>query len=91
MVKVLCLHFFHTGIIYICLSTENKTDKKILLSVSMLQYLSVHVQADLLIADYWKNLVILTTPENSITYDNTLCLSPQILHKRRFQFLLGLF
>ena len=31
----------------------------------------------------------LTTPENTITYDNALCLSPQILHKRCLLFLLG--
>ena len=33
----------------------------------------------------------LTTPENTITYHNALCLSPQILHKHCFQFLLGPF
>ena len=31
----------------------------------------------------------LTTPENTTTYHNALCLSPKILHKRCFQFLLG--
>ena len=31
----------------------------------------------------------LTTPKNTITYHNALCLSPQILHKHCFQFLLG--
>ena len=30
-----------------------------------------------------------TTPKNTITYHNALCLSPQILHKHCFQFLLG--
>ena len=35
--------------------------------------------------------IILTTPENTITYHNALSLSPQILHKRCFQFLLGPF
>ena len=33
----------------------------------------------------------LTTPENTITYHNALCLSPQNLHKHCFQFLLGPF
>ena len=33
----------------------------------------------------------LTTPENTISYLNTLCLSPQILHKHCFQLLLGPF
>ena len=33
----------------------------------------------------------LTTPENTITYHNAPCLSPQILHKHCFQFLLGPF
>ena len=31
----------------------------------------------------------LTIPENTITYHNTLCLSPQILHEHCLQFLLG--
>ena len=34
-------------------------------------------------------VLLLTTPENSITYHNTLCLSPHIWHKHCFQFLLG--
>ena len=33
--------------------------------------------------------LILTTPENTITYHNALCLSPRILHKHCLQFLLG--
>ena len=33
----------------------------------------------------------LTTPENTITYHNALCLTPQNLHKHCFQFLLGPF
>ena len=33
----------------------------------------------------------LTTPENTITYHNALSLSPKILHKHCFQFLLGPF
>ena len=32
----------------------------------------------------------LTTPENTITYHNALCLSPKILHKRCPEFLLGI-
>ena len=32
----------------------------------------------------------LTTPENTITYHNALCLSPKILHKHCLQFLLGI-
>ena len=31
----------------------------------------------------------LTTSENTVTYHNSLCLSPQTLHKHCFQFLLG--
>ena len=38
-----------------------------------------------------KGFAELTTPENTITYHNALCLSPQILHKHCFQFLLGPF
>ena len=34
---------------------------------------------------------ILTTPENTITYHNALCLSSKSLHKHCFQFLLGHF
>ena len=33
--------------------------------------------------------MVLTTPENTITYHNALCLSPQNLHKHCLQFLLG--
>ena len=32
---------------------------------------------------------LLTTPENTITYHNALCLSPKILYTHCFQFLLG--
>ena len=34
-------------------------------------------------------LIQLTTPENTITYHNALCMSPQILHNHCLQFLLG--
>ena len=37
----------------------------------------------------WKEIEQLTTPENTITYYNALCLSPQIVHKHCLQFLLG--
>ena len=36
-----------------------------------------------------KEIKQLTTPENTITYCNALCLSPQIVHKHCLQFLLG--
>ena len=36
-------------------------------------------------------ICLLTTPENTITYHNALCLSPQILQQHCFQFLLGPF
>ena len=36
-----------------------------------------------------KEIKQLTTPENTITYYNALCLSPQIVHKHCLQFLLG--
>ena len=42
-------------------------------------------------ATFASKRVELTTPENTITYHNAVCLSPQILHKPRFQFLLGPF
>ena len=36
-----------------------------------------------------KEIKRLTTPENTLTYYNALCLSPQIVHKHCLQFLLG--
>ena len=45
----------------------------------------------IVIVNYNIPLVKLTTPENTITYHNALCLSPQILHKHCFQFFLGPF
>ena len=37
----------------------------------------------------YKEIEQLTTPENTITYHNALCLLPQIVNKHCLQFLLG--
>ena len=48
---------------------------------------AVFVSTDVITTKILSTL-ILTTPENTITYHNALCLSPRILHKHCLQFLL---
>ena len=48
---------------------------------------AVFVSTDVITTKILSTL-ILTTPENTITYHNALCLSPRILHEHCLQFLL---